>query len=253
MAMKITENYNNYAAQSIAESGMVGRAQKTGAEKTVQASKHNKAISNQDYMEGLKKLAPSVKFKIGFCFSSEKTGKTLTIDPRLLAKMQSDPEQERETKELIRGVESMTKLVEGLNKASGRKTIFRHSYIDENGKYCHISLTVNEFGNKLSKKIREMQRKNSEKLLKIHKEKTAMRKEALAEMLESSQVEKEGKNPAPSKAEQFIKEKIATSKDGLVYLNNTDFRALTEAIQKGHAGAGRRAAGFSSGRIDRKA
>lgn len=133
--------------------------------------------STTDYLRTLEKLAPSVEFRIGTTFSSAKTGKTLTINPKLLEKMQNDPEQEKETMELIRGVETMTKLSESMNKASGWKTVFRHSYIDENGKYCQIALVRNEHGYKLSEKLRKERWENAEKLIEKTKETAARKRE----------------------------------------------------------------------------
>lgn len=65
--------------------------------------------STTEYANELAKLVPRLEFKVGKSFSSAKSGKTLTINPQLLEKMQNDPEQEKETKELIRDVESAMK------------------------------------------------------------------------------------------------------------------------------------------------
>ena len=205
------QNYSSYAAQSM-----------TGS---------SKSKSTTEYARELAKLAPSVEFKVGNSFQTAKTGQTLTINPKILEKMQNDPEKEKEMKELIRGVESMTKLVDGINKASGWKTVFRHSYIDENGKYCHIALVRNEFGYKMSEKLREERRKNAEKLIEKTKEKAAKKKEELEEMKEAKAA---GKS-AYSKAEQLLDEKISASKDGMIYLNDTDFKTIMEAVKEDNA------------------
>lgn len=197
------QNYSSYAAQNM-----------TGS---------SKQKNTAEYARELAKLAPSVEFKVGNSFQTAKTGQTLTINPKLLEKMQNDPEKEKEMKELIRGVESMTKLVDGINKASGWKTVFRHSYIDENGKYCHIALVRNEFGYKMSEKLREERRKNAEKLIEKTKEKAAKKKEELEE------------KSAYSKAEQLLDEKISASKDGMIYLNDTDFKTIMEAVKEDNA------------------
>ena len=47
--------------------------------------------------------------------------------------MQNDPKKEKDMKDLIKGVESATKLMDGIYKASGWSVVYRHSYIDENG------------------------------------------------------------------------------------------------------------------------
>ncbi len=62
------------------------------------------AKSTEVYAKELAKLAPSVEFKVGNSYSTAKSGKTLTVNPQLLKKMQNNPEQAKETKELISGV-----------------------------------------------------------------------------------------------------------------------------------------------------
>lgn len=138
----------------------------------------------------------------------------MTINPKLLEKMQRDPEFEKEMKELIKGVEMMTKFSESLNKATGWKTVYRHSYIDENGKYSHFALIRNEAGYKMSEKLRKERRENSEKLIEKIKAKSAKRKEELQEALE---------------------EKIAASKDGRIYMDDAEFREIIEAIKEDSA------------------
>lgn len=181
-------NYSNYAAQSMAE-----------------------------YANELAKLVPSVEFQVGNSFSTAKSGKTLTVNPQLLEKMQNDPEKEREMKELIRGVEAMTKLFDGIYKGSGWTVVFRHSYIDENGEYRQFSLIRNDFMLNMSDELREERKKNSEKLI---------------ERLKENAVEKAEESTAVSKAEQLIKDKIADSKDGMVYVNDTEMKEIMEAIKE---------------------
>lgn len=235
MAMEIANNYSSYAAQgnvagSIAGSGA---ADSTKKKETEQTAGNSRTKNTTTYMSELAKLAPSVDFRVGNTYSSAKKGQTLTINPKLLEKMQTDPEKEKEMKELIKGVESMTKLSEGINNASGWKTVFRHSYIDENGKYCHIALIRNEHGYKMSEKLREERRKNSEKWLEKSKEKAAQKKEERQEELEEKRAEKGDEKTV--KAEEIIKEKIDASKDGVIYMDNSEFKTIMDAIKKENA------------------
>lgn len=62
-------------------------------------------------------------------------------------------------------------MMDGIYKGSGWKVVFRHSYIDENGKFSSISCVRNEFGYKLSIKLRAERRKNSERLIRRIREK----------------------------------------------------------------------------------
>ena len=169
---------------------------------------------------------------VGNCCSSAKSGKTLTINPKLLENMQNDPEQAKETKELIRGVESAMNLIDSINKASGWTVVYKHSYIDENGKYHSVGHYRNDFMLNMSDKLREERKKNSEKLLERAKEKAAENKEKL----EERKAEKAEDGSAYNKTEQLINEKMSESKDGTIYLNDTDIRTIIEAAQEEDAG-----------------
>ena len=237
MAMEITNNYSSYAAQSMAGSNAASSTKKKETEKTSETTGNSKSRSTSDYVNELAKLVPSVELKVGNSFSTAKSGKTLTINPQLLEKMQNDPEKEKEMKELIKGVESAVNMLDSVMNASGWSVVFKHDYIDENGKYCQIALVRNDFMLNMSDKLREERRKNSEKLIEKTKEKAAEKKVKLEETLEEKKTEKaEDGTVTPNKAEQLLHEKMADSKDGTVYLNDTDIRTIIEAAQEEDAG-----------------
>lgn len=258
MAMEITNNYGSYAAQSMAANSAANGAGKKETNKASQASNQttrqttgqtaqtagsSKSNSTSDYVNELSKLVPSVEFRVGNSFASDETGKTLTVNPKLLEKMRNDPEKEKEMKELIKGVEAMTQLSESLNKATGWKTVFRHSYIDENGKYCHIALIRNEFMLDMSDKLREERRENAEKLLEKQKEKAAEKAEELEEKINEKQLEENAKAEEKSaeksdysKAEKLLEEKVLSSKDGTVYMNDEEFKEIIEAVKEDNEG-----------------
>lgn len=231
MAMEITNNYSSYATQSIA-----GNTKKKETEKTQETAENSKSRSTTEYANELAKLVPSVDFKVGNGCSSAKSGKTLTVNPKLLEKMQNDPEQAKETKELIRGVESAMNLIDSINKASGWTVVYKHSYIDENGKYHSVGHYRNDFMLNMSDKLREERRKNAEKLLEKTKERAAEKTEKLEEKLEEKKAEKAEDGSAYNKAEQLINEKMSASKDGTIYLNDTDMKTIIEAVQEDDAG-----------------
>ncbi len=230
MAMEITNNYSSYAAQ-----GTAGNTKKKETEKTQETAESSKSKNTAEYANELAKLVPSVDFKVGNGCSSAKNGKTLTINPKLLEKMQNDPEQAKETKELIRGVESAMNLIESINKASGWTVVYKHSYIDENGKYHSVGHYRNDFMLNMSDKLREERKKNSEKLLEKTKEKAAEKTERLEEKkeekAEEATTEKAEGGLAYNKAEQLINEKMAASKDGTIYLDDTDMKTIIKAAQ----------------------
>lgn len=242
MALEIG-NYSSYAAQSMVGSSKANSARKKETENSTEAAGSSKAKNTADYANGLAKLVPSVDFKVGNGCSSAKSGKTLTVSPQLLEKMQNDPEQAKETRELIRGVESAMKLIDGINKASGWTVVYKHSYIDENGKYHSVGHYRNDGMLKLSDKLREERKKISEKLFERIKEKAAEKEEKLEKALEEKKAEKTGEpegkiteNSAQTKAEQLISEKMAASKDGTIYFNDTDIKTIIEAAREGNAG-----------------
>ena len=239
MAMEITNNYNSYAAQ-----GMAGNTKKKETEKTQKTAESSKSKNTAEYANGLAKLVPSVDFKVGNVCSSAKSGKSLTVNPQLLEKMQNDSEKARDMEDMIKGVESMSKLAEGIAKATGWTIVYQHSYIDENGKYHCRMQTRNDGMLKLSDKLREERRKNSEKMIEKTKEKAAEKKEKLEETLEEKQAaeaeevtaEKTEGGSAYNKAEQLINEKMAASKDGTIYLSDADMKTIIEASQEEDAG-----------------
>lgn len=244
MAMEITSNYSSYVSQSMVGNSAASGTKKKETENTSETTGCGKSKNVSDYANELAKLVPSVEFKVGNACSTAKSGKTLTINPKLLEKMQSNPEQEKETKELIRGVESAMNLIESINKANGWTVVYKHSYIDENGKYHSVGYYRNDFMLNMSDKLREERRQNSEKLLETQKEKSLKKKEELEEILEKnksakSEEEAEGKieiKSAYDKVEQLINEKMATSKNGTIYLNDTDMRTIIEATREDNAG-----------------
>ena len=222
------QDYSSYATQSAAESGTANSAKKRETEKTAETVGGSKGKKTTGYANGLAKLVPSVDFKVGNACSSAQKGKSLTVNPKLLEKLQNDPEKEKDMKDMIKGVEAMSKLAESMTKASGWTIVYQHSYIDENGKYHCRMQTRNDGMLKLSDKLREERKKNSEKLLEKAKEKAAEKKEKLSETLKEKST--------PNKAERLLNEKLKASKDGMIYLNDTDIRAMIEAAKEDNAG-----------------
>ena len=156
MALGIENDYGYFTMQGLSGYSASGYIQNKEREKIPAIANNSNTKTKEQYVKELAKLVPSVEFK---------NRKTLAISPALVEKMRNDPEQERETKELLKGVEFMTKMVDGIYKGSGWKVVFRRSYIDENGKFSSISCVKNEFGYKLSIKLRAERRKNSERLI----------------------------------------------------------------------------------------
>lgn len=212
MAMEIANNYNSYAVQSMMGNTAVSSTKKKETENIPETTRSSKSKSTAGYLNELAKLAPSVEFKVGNSFSTAKTGKTLTINPQLLKKMENDPEQEKEMKELIRGVESAVSMLESVNKASGWTVVYKHCYIDENGKFWSIAYLRNDLMLNMSDKRREERKENSEKLIEKMQEKAEEKKEELEE-----------------------KKEVQTEEE-TIYLNDTDSRIIIEAAREDNAG-----------------
>ena len=70
--------------------------------------------------------------------------------------------------------------------ASGWSVVFKHDYIDENGKYRQIALVRNDFMLNMSDKLREERKKNFEKLIEKMKEKIADSKDGTVPLLHIS-------------------------------------------------------------------
>lgn len=245
MGMEISNSYNSYLAQGMTESSVISSTRKKEAEKTSKASESNKAESTTDYMNKLKKLAPSAEFRTGYAPASDKRGETLTINPKLLEKMQNDPAMEKEMKELIAGVEKMIHISEAFNKATGWTTVYRHSYIDENGKYCHIAMARNDYMLNLSDKLRKERWENSKKLMEKQKENATKKKEELEEVLEEKKEaraeeeeteekveEKTDEKTGSNKVETLLSEKMAASDDGMIYMDDSEFKTMMEAMKE---------------------
>lgn len=252
MAMEITNNYNAYENVHATQRQETAKKQVTSGKETSETvdTQKNSTVGNSkvkrtvDYAKKLEKLAPSVEFGIGNTHSSAKSGKTLTINPKLLEKMQDDPNKEKEMKELIRGVESATKLLDSMHRASGWTVVYRHGYIDENGKYSSCAYVRNDFMLNMSDKLREERKENSKKLI----EKSVKRKKELQEALDENksetediktggELEKSGitivKESTPlEKAEQMLLEKLENSENGEIYLDDDDMQKVIEAVRE---------------------
>ena len=252
MAMEITNNYSTYENIYATQKQQTEKKQAASGKETsetVDAQKNSKVgndktKSTADYAKKLEKLVPSVEFRVGNACVSAQSGKSLTVNPKLLEKMQNDPKKEKDMKDLIKGVESATKLMDGIYKASGWSVVYRHSYIDENGKYSAIACVRNDFMLNMSDKLREKRRENSEKLI----EKTKEKEKELQEALEGNKTETEDKktdgeqeeagivvvkeDTPMEKVEQMLLEKLENSENGEIYLNDNDMRMILDVAKE---------------------
>ena len=253
MGMEINSAYNNvyesvYAAQK-QETAKKQAASGKETSETASAQKNSeagndKAKSVAGYAKELEKFVPSVEFRVGNACASAQRGKSLTVNPKLLEKMQNDPKTKKDMEDMIKGVESMSKLAESLTKASGWTIVYQHSYIDENGKYHCRMQGRNDGMLKLSDKLREERRRNSEKLIEKSKEKAAEKEKELEgnkieteEKKADEEQEKSGitivkENTLLEKAELMILEKLENSEKGEIYLDDDDMQKVIEVARE---------------------
>ena len=256
MAMEITNNYNAYENVYATQKQQTEKKQAASGKETSETAAaqknseagNDKAKSVASYVKKLEKLVPSVEFRVGNACLSAQSGKSLTVNPKLLEKMQNDPKTKKDMEDMIKGVGSMSKLAESLAKASGWTIVYQHSYIDENGKYHCRMQGRNDGMLKLSDKLREERKKNSEKLLEKSKEKAAEKEKELEEALEGNKTETEEKkadeeqeksgitivkeNTLLEKAEQMILEKLENSEKGEIYLDDDDMQKVIEVARE---------------------
>ena len=255
MAMEITNSYNAYENVYATQKQQTEKKQAASGKKTSETAAaqknseagNDKAKSVAGYAKELEKFVPSVEFRVGNACASAQRGKSLTVNPKLLEKMQNDPKTKKDMEDMIKGVESMSKLAESLTKASGWTIVYQHSYIDENGKYHCRMQTRNDGMLKLSDKLREERKKNSEKLLEKTKERAAEKQEELQEALEGNKTkteentdreqEKSGiitvkENTPMEKVEQMLLEKLENSENGEIYLDDDDMQKIIEAARE---------------------
>ena len=252
MGMEITNNYNAYENVYATQKQQTEKKQAASGKETSETmaaqknsrAENEKAKSAAGYAKELEKLVPSVEFRVGNACVSAQNGKSLTVNHKLLEKMQNDPKTKKDMEDMIKGVESMTKLMDGIYKASGWSVVYRHSYIDENGKYSAIACVRNDFMLNMSDKLREKRRENSEKLI----EKTKEKEKELQEALEGNKTETEDKktdgeqeksgvivvkeNTPLEKAEQMLLEKLENSENGEIYLDDDDMQKVLEAARE---------------------
>ena len=248
--MEINSIYNNvyentYASQKqdAARKQDVAKKEASDTMAVQKNSSGSKSKSTAEYMKKLEKLAPSVEFRMGSSYATDKTGKTLTIDPKILEKMQNDPATEKKMKELIGGVEKMTKIVDNYDKAVGFTTVYQHSYIDANGKYTCIAFSVRK--DKLNEKLRKEAEENTKKHIEKMREKARKKSKELAEQLEEKAEEAKKKeekqepdgivsqsDTAQDKAEKLLSEKLENSDDGKIYFDNDDIQTIINAAKE---------------------
>lgn len=156
---------------------------KTEAERKNEAGRAGNAKterSSRKYLSKLQGKVSVVTLETGYGLNTKRDNKigTITINPKLLEKMQRDPEAEKKYTQLLKDIERAEKTVTAYyNGLGGCVERSSHWYIDENGKYCHFGYVRRD--DKLNKKLREETQKNAERQIEKCRENNRMNAERL--------------------------------------------------------------------------
>ncbi len=230
MAVTGVSNYNSIYEDVYASSRK--EAIKKEETKETAASQRStetaKTSSNEEYLKSLQKKVPYMKLQIGYGVNTKNDGKVdvLDINPKLLEKMQNDPKAAKEYTQRLKDVESAHKYADNFLKATGSTVICSHAYLDENGNYSNFTVSVRK--DKLNEKLRKEAQENAEERIEKSRENARENAEQLAEKMEKKAVQ--------NKAEQLLEEKITSSKDGTIYLYDTDMKTIIEAAKEDNTG-----------------
>ena len=235
--------YENTYALSRKETAKKEETKETAA--TQKNAETAKSGGNEEYLKNLQKQVPYIKLQTGYGLNTSNDSKVnvVSVNPKLLEKMQNDPQAAKEYTQRLKDVESATKWVDNFEKSMGYTAVCRHGYVDENGNFSSFAVVVRK--DEMNEKLRKEAQENAEERIEKSREKARENAEKLEEKAEEAKesekseekkVVKEDGTATPNKAEQVINEKMAASKDGTIYLNDTDMETIIEAAQEEDAG-----------------
>ena len=198
--------YENIYASSRKEAAKKEETKETAG--TQKSTETKKKSSNEEYLNNLQKQVPYIKLQTGYGLNANNDGKVNIVDvsPKLLEKMQNDPKAAKEYTQRLKDVEAALKLSDNFSRSMGHTVVTSHAYVDENGHMSHFAYVVKK--DALNEKLRKEAQENAEKRIEKSREK------------------------ARENAEQLLEEKIADSKDGTIYLNDTDMKTIIESAQE---------------------
>lgn len=188
-------------------------------------------INTDEYVRKLQKQVKDLSLEVGTGLNTKKDNMVgaVTINPKLLEKMQNDPKAEREYTQMLQGIQRAESIVGSYYNSIGN-VVERtsHWYMDENGNL--VSFGHVRIENKLDKELRKQADENAKKLIEKTREKAKEKAEELQERLDSIKEAKADKS-AESKAEKILSEKFSNAVDGELYLNETDMKPILQTIR----------------------
>lgn len=212
MAISVVGNYENIY-ENVYNSQ---KKEKEISKDTLNDTSISREDSNQKYLKKLQSKVSYVELETGLGLSTKRDNKmgTVTINPKLLEKMQNDPEAEKKYTQMIKDIETAEKTaISYYNALGGCVERTSHWYIDENGKYYHFAFTRRD--DRLNKKLREEAKKNAEKQIEVTRKKVREKAEKLKE-----------------KAEERLLEKLSKSDNGEVYFNDEEIKTIIAASKE---------------------
>lgn len=172
----------------------------------------------------MQKQVPYIKLQTGYGLNASNDSKVNIVDisPKLLEKMQNDPEAAKEYTQRLKDIESATKWVDGWEKSMGYTAIVRHGYVDENGNFSSFAVVVRK--DELNEKLRKETQENAKEQIEKTRENARQKAEQIAGKLEektekTKENEKKKEETAgvqdtvKAKAEKLISEKLNGAKD----------------------------------------
>ena len=228
MAISSVNTYNAVAENTYAtQKKQVSEKEKTKNTTTAKESK----INTDEYVRKLQKQVKDLSLEVGTGLNTKKDNMVgaVTINPKLLEKMQNDPKAEREYTQMLQGIQRAESIVGSYYNSIGN-VVERtsHWYMDENGNL--VSFGHVRIENKLDKELRKQADENAKKLIEKTREKAKEKAEELQERLDSIKEAKADKS-AESKAQKILSEKFSNAVDGEIYLNETDMKPILQTIR----------------------
>ncbi|MCI9127845.1 MAG: YtxH domain-containing protein [Eubacterium sp.] len=186
MAVSSVGSYTN-SYENLYISNQVKKSETSGASKA--KAETTKKSSNEEYLKNLQKQVPYIKLQTGYGINTNNDGKVNVVDvnPKLLEKMQNNPEAAKEYTQRLKDVESCAKFFNNFFDSRGSNVVCRHDYLDENGNYTNFTITVRK--DELNEKFRKEAQENAEKQIGKTRENARKKSEQLAEKIEEKTAE----------------------------------------------------------------
>ena len=227
MAISSVNTYSAVAENTYATQKKVSEKEKTKSASTTKETK----ISTDEYVKKLQKQVKDLSLEVGTGLNTKKDNMVgaVTINPKLLEKMQNDPKAEREYTQMLQGIQRAESIVGSYYNSIGN-VVERtsHWYMDENGNL--VSFGHVRIENKLDKELRKQADENAKKLIEKTREKAKEKAEELQERLDSIKETKADKL-SESKVAKILSEKFSNAADGEIYLNEIDMKPILQTIR----------------------